>query len=413
MDLLDSTITDPTDRTTAPINNCNACGAAQWTAFFRIPRLPVHVGVFFDDPESARQAPVGEIELAFCQHCGHVFNRCFDPQRVQYLPGYEVALHHSPTFRNFMMTVANRLIDKYDLRQKRILEIGAGCAWFLELLCRLGGNDTVGIDPTISNPGKRQLDGHCIELIRQRFDADFAERFTAIDPDFVCCLSVLEHIASPSGLVAALRSMIDDKKVAIYFEIFNAFRAFQQQEIWSVHYEQCNYFSEQSFATLFKRNGFRLLECGPCYDGGQYLFVDAITDPDTCESSSLFATTPALSLPSEIASFSQRFNERLTFWNSRLDEFRHDQKRVVFWGSGGKGVSFLNLLPTAGTIEFVAEINPAKQGKYVPGSAQKIVSPESLAEYQPDVVILSNALYEDEIRHQAQQLGLRCDFYVA
>ncbi len=268
----------------------------------------------------------------------------------------------------------------------------------------------MGIDPTVSDPGKRQLDGHGIELFRQTFDADFAERFIAINPDFVCCLSVLEHIAFPEALVAALRKMIGEKQVVIYFEIFNAFRAFQQQEIWSVHYEQCNYFSERSFANLFTRNGFRLLECSPCYHGGQYLFVDATTDTDESYPN---RTGPALTLPPEIASFSLHFNERLTLWKSRLDGFRHDQKRVVFWGSGGKGISFLNLLPTAGTIEFVAEINPAKQGKYVPGSAQRIVPPEFLAEYQPDVVILSNAVYEDEIRQQTQQLGLRCDLYVA
>ncbi len=370
----------------------------------------MHVGVFYDDATAARNAPKGSIELAFCHRCGHVFNRRFDPEQVRYQPGYEVALHYSPTFRSFMESVANRLIEKFDLHGKSILEIGAGGAWFLELVCRLGSNHGVGVDPTIAQPGRYKRDGYSIELIREIFDDRFAAKFQGISPDFVCCLSVLEHIASPGILVAALRNMIADRNTSIYFEIFNASRAFQQQEIWSIHYEQCSYFSEQSFASLFARNGYRILECGSCYEGGQYLFVDALANGQISvqdPSSSWF------SLPPEIEAFATRFQERLSYWTAKLVEWRRVGKRVAFWGTGGKGVTFLNLLATRDSIEYVAEINPTKQHKFVPGCAQKIVPPEFLSSYQPDVVILSNALYEQEIREQSRQLGLRSEFYVA
>ena len=108
---------------------CNACGAEENTPFFSAPQLPVHVGVFYDDATAARNAPKGSIELAFCHRCGHVFNRRFDPEQVRYQPGYEVALHYSPTFRSFMESVANRLIEKeiIDIDETRaLLGIPAG-----------------------------------------------------------------------------------------------------------------------------------------------------------------------------------------------------------------------------------------------------------------------------------------------
>ncbi len=93
-------------------------------------------------------------------------------------------------------------------------------------------------------------------------------------------------------------------------------------------------------------------------------------------------------------------------WNGRGE-------RVVVWGTGGKGITFVNSLDTAEAIPFVVEINPDKQGKYVPGSGQGIVPPEFMADYQPDKVIITNALYEKEMKQQAKDLGVTCDFIVA
>jgi hypothetical protein len=61
----------------------------------------------------------------------------------------------------------------------------------------------------------------------------------------------------------------------------------------------------------------------------------------------------------------------------------------------------------------VVDINPDKHGKYVPGSAQQIMAPEFIAEYQPDTIIISNPLYLQEISRQACSLGVSCDVLVA
>jgi hypothetical protein len=400
---------------------CTACNCDDWTDFFSIRGLPVHVGIFYPDAEAARATSRGEITLSFCHHCGHVFNRTFDSTKVDYRPGYEVALNHSAVFRAFMDEVADRLIARFDLKNKTILEIGVGSGYFLKLLCKAGSNRGVGIDPTVPQEGLFREDQSEVELIRKAFDESFAERFREISPDFVCCLSVLEHIAEPNQMLRSLRAMIGQQAVAVYFEIFNAARAFKSEEIWSIHYEQCNYFSERSFSELFRRNDFDVLSCGSCYGGDQYLFVDAVAATAdaraSAASSGQFRTAAApverQPIPTELISFSASFDRRRAYWTKRLDDFRQSSEKVVFWGTGGKGISFLNLLNTADVIPYVAESNPAKQGKYVPGPGTKIVSPAFLAEYRPAEIIISNALYADEIKRQVTQLGVECRFSVA
>jgi len=118
-------------------------------------------------------------------------------------------------------------------------------------------------------------------------------------------------------------------------------------------------------------------------------------------------------LPQEIAGFAGHYEQRLALWRQRLEEFSREGRKVAMWGSGGKGITFLNALETRDSIEFVAEINPERQNKFIPGTGQRVVAPEYLATIQPDVVIITNRLYEAEIKQQAQEMSLRCKFFVA
>jgi hypothetical protein len=57
-------------------------------------------------------------------------------------------------------------------------------------------------------------------------------------------------------------------------------------------------------------------------------------------------------------------------------------------------------------VEYVVDINPRKHGMYMPGTGQRIVGPEFLAEYRPDKVIVINPVYVDEIGKDLKRLGL-------
>ena len=88
-------------------------------------------------------------------------------------------------------------------------------------------------------------------------------------------------------------------------------------------------------------------------------------------------------------------------------------KTVVVWGSGGKGITFLSSLPDAGIIDYVVDVNPDRQQRYIPMTGQEIIGPHRLTEIRPDLVIVTNALYQDEIASQLRELGIHCQTMVA
>ena len=87
--------------------------------------------------------------------------------------------------------------------------------------------------------------------------------------------------------------------------------------------------------------------------------------------------------------------------------------KAVIWGAGSKGITFANALEEAGRpLAALVDLNPRKHGLIAPGVALPVVGPDDLAAIRPDLVLISNALYEAEITSQVRGMGLGADFDV-
>jgi SAM-dependent methyltransferase len=393
---------------------CSSCGSANCEQIFSLEQVPVNCGTLYNSVDKARNATRGEIDLSACRDCGLVFNRKYDVDLIEFGDQYEVSLGESQVFKDFQLNIARRLSENFSLKNKNVLEIGCGNGEFLELLCRVAGCDGEGIDPTAKRDGVN-LGDNKISFQKAKFTPE-----SRCKPfDFACCLSMFEDVPNISEFLCDLRNRIGDRPVGMYFEIFNGMRPFEFGEVWSIHYEQCNYFSMESFQNAFRANGFSVVNSGLCYQGDQYLFAELRPSPDDKTNGTL-RSKPPVSEPkstcssdrvSQFQNFRNKFDNRKAFWNKRLD--LTPTGKTFFWGAGGKAITFLNSVSASTKIEFVVDINPKRQGKYIPGTGQKIISPKDLIELKPENIIISNAIYRDEIRQMLSELGLNCSVDVA
>ena len=75
---------------------------------------------------------------------------------------------------------------------------------------------------------------------------------------------------------------------------------------------------------------------------------------------------------------------------------------LAVWGAGAKGVAFLNVLdPDASLVETVIDINPRKQGGFVPGTGHPIHGVDGLREAGTSSVLVMNPGYAAECRGMA------------
>jgi hypothetical protein len=153
-----------------------------------------------------------------------------------------------------------------------------------------------------------------------------------------------------------------------------------------------------------------VLDCWRAYDD-QYLMIEA--RPGVLGRTDLGKQRPDTEeLAERVAHFRLAAHRSVALWRQRLGECHRRGEHVVLWGGGSKAVAFLTTLGIKEEIEYVVDINPHKQGTFVAGSGQQIVSPGSLRGYKPDRVIVMNPIYRDEIRNELDRLGVSVDLVV-
>ncbi len=386
---------------------CPVCTYAKTQTFLTIAQTPAHCNLLWPDRDAALKAVKGDIVLDFCPRCGHVFNRAFDPRLMEYTQAYENSLHFSPRFQGYAESLAEDLVNRYELHDKELVEIGAGKGDFLRLLCALGNNHGTGFDAAYS-PGDDELTGEQVQFINAFDWQDYIDTV----PDMIYTRHVLEHIERPTAFLEGIRQVIADHvQTLVFFEMPNFSYTLRELAIWDIIYEHCGYFSSQSLSCLFTRAGFDVLATRETF-GSQFLTIEALP--------ALEATTEGCATPqqleqmqSQVDSFAIEFAQKVALWQDRLARWAVEGKTVVAWGAGSKGVTFLNVLETQEQIRYIVDINPRKRGMFVVGSGQEIVPPELMRQVRPDVVILMNPLYRDEIAASMTAMGLEAEYVVA
>ncbi|MCZ7525029.1 MAG: class I SAM-dependent methyltransferase [Acidimicrobiia bacterium] len=385
------------------VDTCSACDARGLEVFHEQSGVPAHSVLLLPDRDAAVGYPRGDLRLAFCPACGFVTNAAFDVSLNEYSQRCEESQGFSPVFSAWLRRLAADLIDRYDLHGKDVLEIGCGKGEFLALVCELGGNRGVGIDPAYV-PGRLETGA----ADRLTFVTElYSERFSHLTGDAVFHRHTLEHVQPVAEHVRTIRRSLGDRDEVLFFvEVPDTLRVLRDVAFWDVYYEHCSYFTPGSLTRLLRREGFQPLDLRLDY-GDQYVLLDARP------SAGPTLDGPPLPLEDdrdETARLVERFRDE---YPRRVDELRGMVERVrsrggrtVIWGAGSKGVAFLTTLDLRDEVELAVDVNPFKQGMFMAGTGQQVVAPSALASYRPDLVVAMNAVYRDEIARELAALGV-------
>lgn len=386
------------------LQECPSCGASRMLEFYQVEAVPVHSCLLISDRDEAVAYPTGQLCLSFCGTCGFISNTSFDPKVQHYSAQYEETQGFSARFRTFAHELCDRLINHYDIRGRRILEIGCGKGEFLAQMCVMGDNTGVGIDPAYVPERYPSGNASSVTFIQDFYSA----RYAHLEADVICCRHTLEHIGETRRFLRTIRDAIGQReRTLVIFEVPDTLRILREGAFWDLYYEHCSYFTPGSLARLFRATGFEVDQLYLDFDD-QYIITTAYPSCDgqpRCSS----LEEDVLSLKDSVESFTQTCGSALTYWSSAANGAFAEGRRTVLWGSGSKAVAFLTTLGFSEAIEYVVDINPYKHGKFLPCSGHEIVSPEFLVQYRPDQIIVMNPVYCEEIRRDLSRLGLAAE----
>jgi len=375
---------------------CPSCHTQGTRVFYSVDGVPTNSCLLIDTREEALAFPTGDLRLCFCPHCGFIYNGAWEEGRTAYREGYEETQAYSGTFNAFNRRLAEDLVARHGLKGRDVLEIGCGKGEFLSLLCDLGARRGIGYDPGFIPD---RLTGEAAD--RVRIVRDFFSDKTVTEPaDFVACKMTLEHIYEVADFVGTTRRAVDEgRDPVVFFQIPDTDRILKDCAFWDIYYEHVSYFTAGSLSRLFRRAGFKVERTWTDYDD-QYLMIEARpASPSVAPLSENEADAAEIAdLAARVDAFSKEVHAIRARWTDLIRDHARRGRKVVLWGSGSKAVAFITTLGlTRDEIDVVVDINPYRHGKYLPKTGQRIESPDFLAGYQPDVVIMMNSIYRDEI----------------
>jgi SAM-dependent methyltransferase len=382
---------------TAAEVTCPCCLERTMEPFYEVHGVPTNSCILLPTKEEALSYPTGDIRLAFCPNCGFISNIAFDAKLTEYSGRYEETQAFSPTFNSFHERLAKSLVERHDLHGKDLIEIGCGKGEFLRLLCDLGDNRGLGFDPGYSEARGEQSGAARFSVVRDFFSEKYVDR----NADFVACKMTLEHIWTPNAFISNAVRLARRPNGVVFIQVPESLRILKDCAFEDIYYEHCSYFTGGSLGRLFERLGFGVSCIDVAYDG-QYLTVEA-----TPQSTSTVKQDDLAELRALVDSYPQRDAQKRGAWAERLSQWSSAGKRVVVWGSGSKGVSFLTTVRGAECVEHVVDINPYRHGYFMPRTGQKIVSPDDLRELRPDIVVVMNSIYVPEITQMLLDRGLK------
>jgi SAM-dependent methyltransferase len=385
-------------------NICPSCKTSQMSVFYEAKSVPINSCLMFSSQQEAVNFPRGDVILGFCTACGFISNVVFDPSKIDYATLAPEEQGFSATFSAYANQLANNLIDTYNLRDKHVSEIGCGRGDFLALLCELGENYGVGIDPSTVSGGVQSK-----AIDRMMFIKDYySELYAKHLGDFVCCRHTLEHISNTAEFLNTVRRSIGNRNIPVFFEVPDVSRILNEVAFWDIYYEHCSYFNLKSIAQLFRSCNFEVTNLAKGYFD-QYLLIEA--KPVNKRSHKTFIGEEAVEETAKMVNlFSERCKGKLEGWKNELNRIKVDRKRAIVWGSGSKCVAFMTTLGIQDEITYIVDINPHRHGKFIPAIGKQIVSPQFLKEYQPETIIVMNPVYCAEIKKMVEAMNIDAEY---
>ncbi len=379
---------------------CPVCLASDHEVFWEKAQVPVLQNAPLPDEISARSVVRGRLKFVLCRACGFAFNAGYVSSLIKYDEQYDNQQGFSGVFAKHLQGRIERLLD-LGVRDRRIVEIGCGQGEFLNELVQKAGGHTEGVGYDPSYGGAEVLQGGKVSFVKSYYDRECVSGAS----DIVLCRHVIEHIAGPVeflGMIAATLKGVDSR---VYLETPCLEWILRRGVVWDLFYEHCSLFTVGSLRVALERSNLSMLAASHVFEK-QYLWGEAGIGSEAAFSGCYQLEMG--SLLNAAAGFKLQQEKNLARWSHKLQLWHKSSGRVAVWGAGAKGVTFVNMVDgDKELIDVVIDINPNKQGKFVPGTGHEIIGPQEIMNRGIRCVVVLNPNYVEEIRQLLVLQGLQ------
>jgi len=275
-----------------------------------------------------------------------------------------------------------------------VIEVAANDGYLLQYV-QAQGIPCTGIEPTASTAAVARSKG--ISIIEDFFGTRLARELATQgkQADLMTANNVLAHVPNINDFAAGFAILLKPKGVAT-FEFPHLMRLIAENQFDTIYHEHFSYLSLGSVIRIFAAVGLAVFDVEelPTHGGSLRVFAQRADTGEHAhggrvDSMLLQENVAGLFDAASFAGFQKCTNKMKNDFLGFLRQVKEEGCHVVAYGAAAKGNTLLNYAGVGpDLISCVVDRNPAKQGKYLPGSHIPIVGEERLKESRPDYIVI-------------------------
>jgi SAM-dependent methyltransferase len=314
---------------------------------------------------------------------------------------------YSSTWLAHAQDYVAQMVDRFSLGAgSQVVEVAANDGYLLQYVAARG-IPCYGIEPTAGTAAAARARG--VEIVQDFFGSNLADSLAASGrlADLMIANNVLAHVPDLRDFVSGFVRLLKPHGVAT-FEFPDVVELIEHAQFDTIYHEHFSYLSLLAVERIFEACGLGVfdLEQLPTHGGSLRVFaqrrdtgrrpVGECVRVIRTRDRSRGVDTPAFY--ASLQGRAERIRDRLLAF---LAGAKERGETVAAYGAAAKGSTLLNYAGIrADSIEFVADRNPAKQGRLLPGSRIPIVEEAVLRQYRPRWVLLLPWNLREEIMAQ-------------
>ena len=376
---------------------CAGCGGRQFDSILGLGIVPL-AGYFPTKRELSKQSRY-PLNLVVCKYCKLVqTDSVIDPallfEDYRYLSSVGLSGH----FKN----VADLINDKYQIKDKKILEIGCNDGVLLEPLKRLGA-DVEGVDPA-KNIVKVARDKG-LKVYNDYFnDKTFGGDKFKSKYDIVISNNTFAHIIDIQSVIKGINKVLKSEGIFI-FEVHYLKSLIDGKQWDNVYHEHIFYYSITALQKMFQRHNMTLIDFEeiPIHAGSIRVTVrnrleflpNKILDRITDESKNICDLNYLNQYGKDVDKHISDFNNQISILSR--------ENAIAGYGASGRANMFCNLTNlNSDIVRFIVDESPERCGRYIANTDIPIVDIETLENSNVNLIIIFAWNYSKMIIEKTQ-----------
>ncbi|CAB1370496.1 class I SAM-dependent methyltransferase [Denitratisoma oestradiolicum] len=393
----------------ALIDRCRSCGEPLGIVFADLGLSPVSNA--FIKPERAGDGEVFyPLRARVCESCWLVQLDIETHSDMHFHEDYVYFSSFSTSWLDHARRYVEAMIPRFGLGEaSRIVEVASNDGYLLQYFVQ-AGIPCLGIEPTANTAAAARQKG--VET-REMFFGRETARQLAREPgpvDLLLGNNVLAHVPDINDFVGGMPEILKPQGV-VTLEFPHLLRLIEGKQFDTIYHEHYSYLSLSALLPIFARAHLRVFDVEhlPTHGGSLRVFVcrlDAAHVETPAVAACLAAETAAgLCDRAVYAGFAEKVREIKRALLAHLIEAKRQGRRIAAYGAAAKGNTLLNYCGI-GTdfIDCVADRNPIKQGRLLPGTRIPVVTPEAMLASRPDEVLILPWNIRDEVMTQLGEI---------